>query len=748
MSAISAIADDGNVVPSPDPGRRLDAPVTHRISLSFIDGSTGQPTTVRAGVFDRTDSPIRPYPWRDYLFQYVQRLSYFYCANGVGVWVPAGPVTIHVMKGFEYHPELIETNIQADTAITVTLTRWIDMRNAGWFSGETHTHMTHSPNVYDLTPQDLLLVMEGEDLNFLNSMDAEEHFTGGPHPLSTPQRTLYFSREYRNPHFGHISLLGLEDWVSTEEGCWDTTGVACGKVLNSVVAGEVHAQTGAMLVVTHPFPTEDYFDVSSWPGGGVARGIPIDLVDGSVDAIDILCYSHIPPPEGLREYTQALNAGFRIPASAGTDAVLSGAGSFPPGGYRVYAKAGTGPEDFSPQAWIDAVREGRSFVTNSPIIESFTIDGHGIGAVVSTHQTTLTGFVSARCAVPMARVDIVAEGAVVATLEPPTAGDGTHIQGTFNVRADSSRWVAARVTGTRIPWYVVDASGLFAQTNPIYIDYLDHDGGFVHPKLEEAEDHFVHRLSQMSVLFDSIGYFPGNSRAAFDSAVGRAKTYYHGLTADPPGDFSLLEPSSWSDVHHCYVALTTTPTMVWEPAIDHDPGSVVTYALTFGPDSTFVTGAQTVTLSDTFYTVPSGSALTNLVKYYWQVVAEDDTGLKTTGVPSPMSFVVDVSASGATVTRPPSDWLLAPAVPNPFNPDTRIAYAVPLGAGEHSVDVIDARGAVVRTLFVGSRPAGRHVLTWNGTNDGGNGVASGVYFVRLRSARNGLISSRKVTLLK
>jgi hypothetical protein len=735
-------------MPPPEPHPHPAALASHRVSLSFVDGSTGQPATVRVGVLDFADQPVRPYPWRDYLFQYLQRASYFYCQHSVDVWAYAGPVTIRVMKGFEYHPVLIETNIQADTAITVTLTRWSDMRSSGWFSGETHTHMSHAPDVYALTPQDFLLAMEGEDLNFLNSMDTEAHFTGGPHPLSTAQQVLYFSREYRNPHFGHISLLGLTDWVDTQEGCWDTTGVACGKTLNSVVAGEVHSQPGAMLIATHPFPTEDYFDISNWPGGGVARGIPLDLVDGSIDAIDILCYTHIKPPDGLEEHVQALNAGFRMPASAGTDALLSKAGSFPPGGYRVYAKVGTGPDDFSSQAWIDAVRAGRSFVTNSPLFESFTIDGRGIGDVVSTQQTVLTGFVSARCGVAMAKVEIVAEGVVVATLEPPTDGDGTHIEGAFSVRADSTRWAMARVTGTGRPWFVVDASGLFAQTNPIYIDYVGHPPGFVYHGLEEAEDHFVHRLSQMAELFDSYGYFPGESRAAFDSAFGRARTYYHGLTPDPPEDFSLLEPSRWSPVHQCYVTFTTTPTMVWEPAVDYEPGSAVTYELTYGPDSTFATGAQNLALADTSYTVPPWSPLTNLEKYYWQVVAEDETGLRTTGTPSPNSFVVDVSATGTPPSPPPRQWCLHPAAPNPFNPDTRIPYAVPPGAGVHGVEVLDVGGARVRTLFAGSRPPGRYLVTWDGTNDAGDGVASGVYFVRLYSAHRGTISTRKVALLK
>jgi hypothetical protein len=629
------------------------------------------------------------------------------------------------------------------------MNRWTDMKMSGWFSGETHTHMTHGPLVYDLTPGDMMTIMEGEDLNFLNSMDLEQHFSGAPHPLSGQHRILYFSREYRNLHFGHLSLLGLSDWVSTVEACWDTLApLACGKILNSEVAGEVHAQPGAIVIATHPFPTPDFFDISSWPGGGVARALPMDLVDGNIDAIDILCYSHQPPPAAYQEYVQALNAGFRIPASAGTDAAPAQAASFPPGGYRLYASVGDGPEDFSTQAWLDAVRSGRSFVTNSPLIEAFTLDGRVPGDVVSTHETYLSGTVSVRCAVPMREVEVVTEWGIVGSFVPAPGSDGRHIEGAFRVRADWTRWVMARVNGVRPSWFVVDASGLFAQSNPIYIDYLDHPGTFVHPKQAEAEDHFVHRLSQLTELYDTRGYFPGNARAAFDSAVGRALGFYHGLAPDPPGSFELLGPSNWSYLHQSYAASTATPSMVWAPSVDNDPGDAVTYELTYAPDSNFVSGRRTVALSDTVYTVPPELALSDLERYYWKVEAVDGTGLRTAGTPALMSFVVDVSATGAGGRKNPVRWSLGPAVPNPFNPDTRLEYAVPAGAGTHSVDVIDVRGALVKTLFSGVRPAGQYTLRWDGTDKSGNRVATGVYFLRLYSERSGLIASRKVVALK
>ncbi len=88
---------------------------------------------------------------------------------------------------------------------------------------------------------------------------------------------------------------------------------------------------------------------------------------------------------------------------------------------------------------------------------------------------------------------------------------------------------------------------------------------------------------------------------------------------------------------------------------------------------------------------------------------------------------------------------LAGNYPNPFNPSTRVLFALPT-AGVATLEVIDVRGHVVRTLHDGPLAAGEHRLTWNGLDDRGRAAASGVYFARLRHADGEL--SHKMTLSK
>jgi hypothetical protein len=89
--------------------------------------------------------------------------------------------------------------------------------------------------------------------------------------------------------------------------------------------------------------------------------------------------------------------------------------------------------------------------------------------------------------------------------------------------------------------------------------------------------------------------------------------------------------------------------------------------------------------------------------------------------------------------------------PNPFNPTTKIEYWVPEGmkAGQRSnvnVTVYDVRGARVRSLVSGSKSAGHYVAQWDGRDDRGTPVSSGIYFYRMTVA--GFSGTRKMVLLK
>ncbi len=83
--------------------------------------------------------------------------------------------------------------------------------------------------------------------------------------------------------------------------------------------------------------------------------------------------------------------------------------------------------------------------------------------------------------------------------------------------------------------------------------------------------------------------------------------------------------------------------------------------------------------------------------------------------------------------------------PNPFNPTTTIKFALPV---ESSVNlaVYNVLGQRVRVLMNQPVPAGYHSVTWNGTNESGDQVASGLYVYRLETSEG--IKTKKMLLLK
>ena len=93
----------------------------------------------------------------------------------------------------------------------------------------------------------------------------------------------------------------------------------------------------------------------------------------------------------------------------------------------------------------------------------------------------------------------------------------------------------------------------------------------------------------------------------------------------------------------------------------------------------------------------------------------------------------------------PAQNLLLQNYPNPFNPSTTIAFDLPQAASA-TLSVYDLKGQLITTLLDANLAAGRHSCLWNGADQAGNGVASGIYFYRL--SLPGHTESRRMLLLK
>ena len=83
--------------------------------------------------------------------------------------------------------------------------------------------------------------------------------------------------------------------------------------------------------------------------------------------------------------------------------------------------------------------------------------------------------------------------------------------------------------------------------------------------------------------------------------------------------------------------------------------------------------------------------------------------------------------------------------PNPFNPSTEIRYTVS-SAGDGALQVFDLHGKLVKTLQQGRFAAGNGSVVWNGRDDDGQQVGSGVYVYRL--SIDGQTRGRRMVMLK
>jgi len=93
----------------------------------------------------------------------------------------------------------------------------------------------------------------------------------------------------------------------------------------------------------------------------------------------------------------------------------------------------------------------------------------------------------------------------------------------------------------------------------------------------------------------------------------------------------------------------------------------------------------------------------------------------------------------------PKEFRLLRNYPNPFNASTTITYEIP-EPGSVTLSIYNIEGQKVRNLVSGYRDAGTHSVNWNGLNDDGLAVSSGLYFIRIEMGRR--VDTEKMVLLR
>ncbi|MGY8716120.1 MAG: FlgD immunoglobulin-like domain containing protein, partial [Candidatus Poseidoniales archaeon] len=93
----------------------------------------------------------------------------------------------------------------------------------------------------------------------------------------------------------------------------------------------------------------------------------------------------------------------------------------------------------------------------------------------------------------------------------------------------------------------------------------------------------------------------------------------------------------------------------------------------------------------------------------------------------------------------PDKFVVMDNYPNPFNPKTTIQYELPKEQ-EVSIYIYDSIGRTIYSTELNKTQPGRHQFSWNGLNQLGNKVSTGIYFFQLKAGEN--MRTQKMLLLK
>jgi hypothetical protein len=389
------------------------------------------------------------------------REDYFIVPGRITVELPPGHYRVHSERGPEYRQVTIEFDLRAGERRQIELNpqRWIDMNARGWYSGDLHNHCKVEEIPSLLLAEDLNLAPTLVDWVWEDSQRSESPATNAPvrsvdarHAYSVLDKEV--ERLVEGP--GAVDLLGLRSRIPFQ-----------GYRLyppNTVFTEAAHQQGG-------------YVDAEKI----VWRDIPALVAFGQVDFAGIV-YNHfnrqgveletdswgmIPkwraefqtkagmPLWAMEVYYHFLNCGFRLPVSAGS---ASGVKEAPLGYNRVYVHL---KEPFSYAAWFRALKSGRSFATNGPLL-FLTVAGLEPGETVKARSgKNLRVRIEAKSLRALDRLEIIYRGRVVRRFQNfNPRGD---FVGTFEFTPPTDGWLAARVFEK--PGRTIR----FAHTSPVYL---------------------------------------------------------------------------------------------------------------------------------------------------------------------------------------------------------------------------------------------------------------------------------------
>ena len=452
--------------------RRYKAPQS-RLTLDIRD-ERGRPITARVAVLGsdgRAAAPASAWMHADDGFErqlQAAETHYFHCVSPCTLEAPAGDTAVWVQHGFRYLPwrQTVKLAVETDLTVPVKLQRNDLPATFGtWRSADLHIHMNYG-GTYRNTPENLARQARAEDLDVVYNLivNKEEripdigYFRSDLDPASGDGVLIMHAQEHHTSFWGHLGLLHLSDHFLTPDfSAYQHTALASPYPDNGVIADLAHAQ-GGLVGYVHPFDNE----IDPAKEKSLSNELPADVANGRVDYLEIVGFSDHKSTAAI--WYRLLNLGYRIPAGAGTDAMANYASLRGPVGMnRVFLNT---EGDASPAAFKAALKAGRTFASNGPLLGLELDDKHPGDTVSLTAPGELRYRIALRSPVAVDHLELVQNGKVVKSF--PLKGDRRRLDASGALQVDSGGWLLLRAWNDGADPQVLDLYP-YATTSPVYL---------------------------------------------------------------------------------------------------------------------------------------------------------------------------------------------------------------------------------------------------------------------------------------
>ncbi|MGO8925371.1 MAG: CehA/McbA family metallohydrolase [Limisphaerales bacterium] len=404
----------------------------------------------------------------------------FRCSGEFTKSLPAGSTRIQITRGLETRASNREVNLVAGetTDLAFTLERVVNLRNRGWFAGDSHLHMLHGERTVPVSFDYVALAARAEDLQYLCLAQAWNLDEPTPERLdaelrrrSTPDCFLTWNLEAPKNYYkgdagrclGHCWNLGVrgrtpagQDVIRMlmEASAWDYES-SKPTYANFESHRLIHDQ-GGLACYSHParwwmgawggqggYPKVDRMRISN-----VAVELPLDTLLGpTYDGLDLITGpgEFEANAKAFEIWSLLLNHGYRVAATGSSDACFDRPGGGVPGMPRTYALV---PGKFSLAKAARAVAAGRTFVTTGPLLIA-SLDGKPPGSELpagsKVRALSIEAWASGRSSGGLQRLEILRNGK--AWREFALAARPDFVQTNLNFVEHGTSWYCVRVFG-------------------------------------------------------------------------------------------------------------------------------------------------------------------------------------------------------------------------------------------------------------------------------------------------------------